>query len=420
MAATRSSVLAAMLLLIPAAIVDAQFKCPKNRGQFEDPVQCDKYYVCDEGEATEKLCPDGLVFDPTIKLVNKCDQPFNVDCGDRFELQPAQGTTDYCPRKNGFFSHPDPSICNVFYSCINGEELEMSCTGGLHFDEKSGTCVWPDKLNDGFQCPKETRYDKNGQVITHPNYPHPSDCSQFYYCLNGIEPRLGKCDAKMVYNEDLQRCDDPENVPECCGGRTGRLLRFEDPYQCDKYYECNDGRVKEQLCPDGLVFNPASKLVNKCDQVFNVDCGGRKELQPPRPIGVCPRQNGFFPHPDSSICNIFYNCINGRELEMTCVAGLHFNEPTGTCVWPDMANRQGCGSNANKKLNDGFQCPKNAQKMDKNGQIITHPNYPHPDDCQRFYICLNGIEPRQGTCDQGMVYNEDLQRCDDPENVPGW
>uniref|UniRef100_A0A182W552 Chitin-binding type-2 domain-containing protein n=1 Tax=Anopheles minimus TaxID=112268 RepID=A0A182W552_9DIPT len=470
--AARSSVLAVMLLVtIPAAIVDAQFKCPKNRGQFEDPIQCDKYYVCDEGESTEKLCPDGLVFDPTIKLINKCDQPFNVDCGDRLELQPAQGTSDYCPRKNGFFTHPDPSICNVFYSCINGEELEMSCTGGLHFDEKSGTCVWPDvaaregcgsnankKLNDGFQCPKETRYDKNGQVITHPNYPHPTDCSRFYYCLNGIEPRLGQCDAKMVYNEDLQRCDDPENVPECCSLRLSITItmsrrihiilpfllaialvcsaaeesedyfeftcpkpdgQFEDPYQCDKYYECDEGRVSEKLCPDGLVFNPASKLVNKCDQVFNVECHDRKELQPPKPIGVCPRQNGFFPHPDPSICNIFYNCVNGRELEMTCVAGLHFYQPTGTCVWPDMANRQGCGSNANKKLNDGFQCPKDARKMDKNGQIITHPNYPHPDDCQRFYICLNGIEPRQGTCEEGMVYNEDLQRCDDPENVPG-
>uniref|UniRef100_A0A182K5K0 Chitin-binding type-2 domain-containing protein n=1 Tax=Anopheles christyi TaxID=43041 RepID=A0A182K5K0_9DIPT len=498
----------------------AQFKCPKSRGQFEDAVQCDKYYVCDEGEATEKICPDGLVFDPTIKLVNKCDQPFNVDCGERFELQPPQGTTDYCPRKNGYFSHPDPTICNVFYSCINGEELEMSCTGSLHFDEKSGTCVWPDvaaregcgsnankKLNDGFQCPKETRYDKNGQVITHPNYPHPTDCSRFYYCLNGVEPRLGQCDAKMVYNEDLQRCDDPANVPECyllalltfgsgsglpgyCGSvatswtaRIGRrdlsegankksitldnirievasftthtmsrrthlslpiLLavvlvcsaadesddyfeftcpkpdgQFPDPYQCDKYYECNDGRVSENLCPDGLVFNPASKLVNKCDQVFNVDCGDRKELQKPKPIGVCPRQNGFFAHPDESICNTFYNCINGREIEMTCVAGLHFNEPTGTCVWPEMANREGCGSNANKKLNDGFQCPKNAQKMDKNGQIIVHPNYAHPDDCQRFYICLNGVEPRLGTCEQGKVYNEDLERCDDPENVTG-
>lgn len=55
-----------------------------------------------------------------------------------------QGTSEFCPRKNGFFSHPDPAICNIFYSCINGEELEMNCMGGLHFDEKTGNCAWAD------------------------------------------------------------------------------------------------------------------------------------------------------------------------------------------------------------------------------------------------------------------------------------
>lgn len=78
-------------------------------------------------------------------------------------------------------------------------------------------------------------------------------------------------------------------------------------------------------------------------------------------------------------------------------------------------------SNSNtEKLADGFQCPKDYPKADKNGQSITHPNFPHPEDCSKFYICLNGIEPRQGNCDPGLVYNEDLQRCDEPENVPGW
>lgn len=75
------------------AFVDAQkgsanFECPNDKsGQYRDPVQCDKYYECDDGVATEKLCPDGLVFDETIRLKNKCDQPFNVDCGDRTELR---------------------------------------------------------------------------------------------------------------------------------------------------------------------------------------------------------------------------------------------------------------------------------------------------------------------------------------------
>lgn len=50
-------------------------------------MQCDKYYECSDGVAREKLCPDGLVFDANIRRLNKCDQPFNVDCGDRTELR---------------------------------------------------------------------------------------------------------------------------------------------------------------------------------------------------------------------------------------------------------------------------------------------------------------------------------------------
>lgn len=69
-------------------IPDSQsFKCPAKDGQYEDSRQCDKFYQCIDGVAHEKLCPDGLVFDPTIRKINKCDQPFNVDCGDRLELR---------------------------------------------------------------------------------------------------------------------------------------------------------------------------------------------------------------------------------------------------------------------------------------------------------------------------------------------
>ncbi|XP_055623531.1 protein obstructor-E-like [Toxorhynchites rutilus septentrionalis] len=195
--------------------------------------------------------------------------------------------------------------------------------------------------------------------------------------------------------------------------------QFEDPYQCDKYYECNNGRATEKLCPDGLVFDPESKRVSKCDQPFNVDCGDRKELQPPNQVGVCLRQNGFFPHPDPSMCHIFYNCVNGQELEITCSAGLHFDWETGICVWPETAGRTGCKGNPNRKLNDGFQCPAEYKNVDGNGQIIPHPNFPHPSDCAKFYICLNGVEPRLGACFGGLVYNPETQRCDEPENVPG-
>jgi len=74
-------------LIIVCSTVAADFRCPAKDGQYEDERQCDKYYECEDGVAKEKLCPDGLVFDPTIRKLNKCDQPFSIDCGDRTELR---------------------------------------------------------------------------------------------------------------------------------------------------------------------------------------------------------------------------------------------------------------------------------------------------------------------------------------------
>ena len=71
------------------------------------------------------------------------------------------------------------------------------------------------------------------------------------------------------------------------------------------------------------------------------------------------------------------------------------------------------------KLKDGFQCPKE-QKLDGNGQALAHPQYAHPTDCQKFYVCLNGVAPREQGCSLGEVYNEEVGKCDDPDNVPEW
>ncbi|XP_004518792.1 protein obstructor-E [Ceratitis capitata] len=193
---------------------------------------------------------------------------------------------------------------------------------------------------------------------------------------------------------------------------------YPDDVQCDKYYQCEDGVAKEKLCPDGLVFDPLNRHINKCDQPFNVDCGDRTELQEPKPSKFCPRKNGFFAHPDSSVCNIFYNCIDGDALETKCTVGLHFDEFGGTCVWPDTAKREGCGA-AQKKSPSGFVCPTDRPKNDDKGQVVTHPKFPHPTDCQKFHVCLNGEDPRDLACQLGEVYNEETEMCDAPENVPG-
>lgn len=70
-------------------------------------------------------------------------------------------------------------------------------------------------------------------------------------------------------------------------------------------------------------------------------------------------------------------------------------------------------------LDDGFSCP-DGEVQGPDGRALPHPTFAHPEDCQKFYICRNGVQPQKGSCSAGTVYNEDTFTCDDPANVPGW
>jgi len=191
---------------------------------------------------------------------------------------------------------------------------------------------------------------------------------------------------------------------------------YEHPHQCDKYYECSNNAAEEKLCPDGLVFDLYSSNLIPCDHQFIVDCGNRTELQPPQPKGPCPRLNGFYRHPDESICHQFYTCTDGLGVKMNCPTGLHFDEIKGTCVWPAQAGRVNCGEK--EVLSDGFKCPKD-ETVDQHGLKVPHPRFAHPEDCQKFYVCLNGVSPREQGCTLGEVYSELKKTCVDPEDEPG-
>jgi len=218
-----------LVALVTVAAGQSNFRCPEKDGYFEDPNQCDKYYDCLDGIAEERLCPDGLVFDPFSRKREPCDHYFNVDCGDRLDLQPPKGPSDLCPRLNGFYSHPDPGVCHIFYACVDGTAEEYTCSSGLWFDEYSGVCNWPEttdrkdckadsyalETSNGFQCPEASPTDEFGQYDPHPKYADTDDCAKFFICLNGISPREQGCELGLVYNELSKQCDAPENVPEC-------------------------------------------------------------------------------------------------------------------------------------------------------------------------------------------------------------
>ncbi|XP_076065810.1 protein obstructor-E-like [Oratosquilla oratoria] len=193
--------------------------CPLPNGYFADAVQCDLYYECVEGVITEKLCPDGFVFNDLNSRLEKCDFPFQVNCEGRPELQTPK-STDVCPRANGYFPHANPSVCNEFYYCTDGVGSKLTCPEGLAFSIHTGTCVWPNQSGrtgcsaekvTNFTCPEEPL----SVAVAHPRYPDSTDCQYFYVCINGETPRRSGCAFGEVFNPEIGACGSPKDVIEC-------------------------------------------------------------------------------------------------------------------------------------------------------------------------------------------------------------
>jgi len=230
----RDKVLFSFLSFLYSAVAEhltdhLDFECPENNGFFHDVEQCDLYYECIDKKP--KLCPDGLLFDSKNPNQEKCDYPFNVDCGAREYVQePEQGIDPRCYRANGFFNHDEDNVCDRFHNCVNGVPYELPCATSLIFDEAQGTCVREDQASefarkctysmekgiDGFVCPDKETIGPHGQPLAHPSFPHPTSCQKFITCYFSKDIRELGCQKGKVFDHRSLKCVLPEEGPNDC------------------------------------------------------------------------------------------------------------------------------------------------------------------------------------------------------------
>jgi len=206
-------------LLVPQVVGQDSLsldECPEPNGFYADAVQCDRYYECKNSTISDKLCPDGLVFDELSTFhTATCSFPFSVDCTGRTELQKAH-PTPLCPRKNGYFPHEDRAICDQFYFCADGLANKLNCPEGLIFNTENGQCAFSDQIKregcsslefSQFKCPNDPNSPHE-----HPTYPDPTDCQYYFLCLGGKDARRNGCQAGLVFNPKTSLCDQQENL----------------------------------------------------------------------------------------------------------------------------------------------------------------------------------------------------------------
>lgn len=214
-----------LVAIAGGALSQEDFACPDEfEGYYPHLTSCDKYWYCDQGIADLKLCGNGLAFvdtDPSYNL-EQCAELHLVECGDRFDLEPAISTRN-CPYLHGTFA--DEEDCGVFWKCIDGKSNRYECPPGLAFDQVDHGCRWADQVpectqskvviseeGEEFQCPSSFA------AGTFTKHAHPADCRQYFLCIGGV-PREYGCPLGQVFSlgeDDFSgKCTDPEEVLEC-------------------------------------------------------------------------------------------------------------------------------------------------------------------------------------------------------------
>lgn len=182
---------------------------------------------------------------------------------------------------------------------------------------------------------------------------------------------------------------------------------------CDKYWKCDGNQAELKTCGNGLAFDDTDPkyLKENCDYLHNVDCGQRTLLEPPISTPHCPRLYGIFP--DESKCDTFWNCWNGEASRYQCSPGLAYDREARVCMWADQVPE--C---KNSEVANGFNCPAPGEVP----AAGTFSRQAHPDDCRKYYVCLEGSAREYG-CPIGTVFKigdaEGTGNCEDPEDVPG-
>ncbi|KAJ8734666.1 hypothetical protein PYW08_013916 [Mythimna loreyi] len=193
--------------------------CPELNGTYPVPGSCDAYIQCINGTAEERLCPDGLRFNPEAAGY-PCSYPNEVACLERSSLQPAQ-PTDQCEHQFGYYKLGDRSNCSYFRNCVSGVAYDFQCPEGLAWSSASYRCDWPDEVEDcdaeaflGFRCPEVPVSRELGPPAGFRYYRAENNCQKYFLCL-GTKPRVLFCGKNTGYDDLTNTCVSADQVDAC-------------------------------------------------------------------------------------------------------------------------------------------------------------------------------------------------------------
>ncbi|XP_040164213.1 uncharacterized protein LOC120900803 [Anopheles arabiensis] len=99
---------------------------------------CQRYYICIGNMTVERFCAPGTIYDAENGwcIVEDMDNP----CVRERLPAPPQGVILQCTGESELIKIRHPTMCDVYYRCLNGRLWARQCPAGLYFDTDRAQC----------------------------------------------------------------------------------------------------------------------------------------------------------------------------------------------------------------------------------------------------------------------------------------
>ncbi|XP_055620278.1 uncharacterized protein LOC129764806 [Toxorhynchites rutilus septentrionalis] len=228
------------------------------------------------------------------------------------------------------------------------------------------------------------------------------NCTMYYSCVNGVAHPMTCPSQYPIFNLEGQMCD-AGNPDECVNCPAQGVHRFPVPNTCDRFILCVSGVQSQDQCPTGLQFDHVKE---QCNLASVVGCAADITCSPTDD----PASPTLIPHPHD--CTVYFICVAGEPIKQVCPEGTEFNG--NHCDMPENAE---CPPATGSKVNFPFpHYSKASVESEKCSGNVGIKYIPDSEDCMYYYMCMNDKAVRY-SCEKGLIFDEELLKCDNPESA---
>ncbi|XP_015913629.2 mucin-22 [Parasteatoda tepidariorum] len=331
------------------------------------------------------------------------------------------GSSDGECTEAGFFRNPED--CNKFYRCVDfngdGQEFvkyDFTCPEGLVFDETNSVCNWPEDSPpcDSSGGKKDEGSTESNESSTQSSSTSQSESSTSSTSESSTEQTSRGTTATSQSTSSSEQTTSTANDKEEC--TESGFFRCKD--DCSKFYRCleDNGELKRYdfKCPEGLIFDddnkrcdwPSDELTCESSSTTSSDKTTASTTQSATSTTRRTSTRRTTPVPTTK--------ESTTTSSRTTTSGT--TRPTRT-TRPSRTTTTSRPTTASDRTTT-----QSSSSTTKSDECTEEGFYQNPDDCSKYYRCIDEGDGRftreDFSCADDEVFDEEMRFCNSKDLAP--